>query len=204
MAPLWRFLGEMWPKFSFVFWSFITWSNTSRSFKMIAWIHLYGTKLFVCLYDVSFKTIWEFQNVNYTLSTSISHTTTLVHFLRIFSDTDTLSTHPDRLIFIFGDRAKKPYGPSSFSNNFSEPHYIENLPLFTLSENGYQLSQIWVWSPMYSISYHICMKNRFLSKYLDQLNRGCCTNLTRASYSKIFYYTLVAWTENFMQHDVTW
>jgi len=47
-----------------------------------------------------------FQNANSTLSASISHTTTLVHFLHIFSDTDTLSTHPERHIFVFGDGPK--------------------------------------------------------------------------------------------------
>jgi len=50
-------LGGGVTQISFVFWSFIIGSNPFRSSKMIAWVHQYETKLFVCLHDVPFKTM---------------------------------------------------------------------------------------------------------------------------------------------------
>ena len=62
------------------------------------WLHesSYAKQNCLSVFTVSHLKQWKFQNDNYTLAAFISGTTTLIHFLRIFSDTDALPTHTER------------------------------------------------------------------------------------------------------------
>ena len=87
-------------------------------FEVSRWLResIYTKQNCLCVCAMSHLELWEFQNANSTLSASISHTTTVVHFLHIFLDTDTLSTHPERHIFVFGDRPKNGLRSVSYTH----------------------------------------------------------------------------------------